>query len=270
MRNLRAGRKSILRALGRAVRLAFVAGCVLVVPTITDDLPALASQRKKDRQDATSGSGNQNGGRATANANKTNGTTTRQRRQPGSAIGPKDVRRHPRTPRRPDIYRVRVILLDPQRRPVDDANIWSTYGGEKMRVEGGLLFQIPAASIPASGRLKLYATKDSAFLSGEGEIQLGSDPNPAVTIELTRPTKDVFVRGIVIDESNNAVSGVRVSVVGFESEAVTTKADGGFVLPAHAAVGQQVMLHAEKPGHKAVNQYHPAGDEQATIILERK
>lgn len=269
MRSLRVGTK--LRTVGCVVTLAFVAGCILAVPEMSGNLTARASQRKKDRQDATSRSGNQNGGRATANVNKTTGNTSRRRRrQPRSATGHTNVRHRPRTLRRPDIYRVRVILLDPQRRPVDDANIWSTYGGEKMRVEGGLLFQIPAASIPASGRLKLYATKDSAFLSGEGELQLGSDPNPAVTIELIRPIRNVLVRGIVLDESNNAVSGARVSVVGFESEAVTTKADGGFVLPAHAAVGQQVLLHAEKPGYRAVNQYHPAGDEPATIILERR
>jgi hypothetical protein len=30
------------------------------------------------------------------------------------------------------------------------------------------------------------------------------------------------------------------------------------------------MIHAEKPGYKAVNQYHPAGEEPATIILERR
>lgn len=44
----------------------------------------------------------------------------------------------------------------------------------------------------------------------------------------------------------SAVEGVRVSVVGHEEEAVTTGSGGQFVLPAHAADGQQAQLHAEK------------------------
>jgi Carboxypeptidase regulatory-like domain len=77
------------------------------------------------------------------------------------------------------------------------------------------------------------------------------------------------VRGIILDESGNALEGVRVSVVGSEGEAVTTGPGGQFVLPAHAADGQQVQIHAEKPGYRSITQFHPAGSFPATLSLER-
>jgi hypothetical protein len=172
--------------------------------------------------------------------------------------------------KRPDIYRVRVTVIDPQRRPVEDAKVWSTIGGEPKKVAGGWQFDIPAASIPVNGKVTFFASKENSFLDGERDLQLDSDASPAVTIEVAKKVKEVVVRGIVVDEANNAIGEVRVSVVGHESEAVITQPNGGFVLPAHAAVGQQILLHAEKPGYKAVNQYHPAGEEPVTIILERR
>lgn len=182
---------------------------------------------------------------------------------------PPEERSGPQRPK-PDIYRVRVTVIDPQRRPVEDAKVWSTIGGEPKKVAGGWQFDIPSASVPIDGQVTFHASKENAFLIGERGLKLERDANPAVSIELIRDVKDVVVRGIVLDESNHAIGEVRVNVVGHESEAVITRPDGGFVLPAHAAVGQQVLLHAEKPGYKAVNQYHPAGDEPATIILERR
>jgi hypothetical protein len=174
------------------------------------------------------------------------------------------------TGRRPDIYRVRVTIVDPQRRPIDDAKVWSTIGGEPKKVAGGWQFDIPAAGVPADGKVTFYASKENAYLDGESNLQLDRDSNPVVTITMTSKTEGVVIRGIVVDEANNAIGEVRVNVVGYESEAVITQANGGFVLPAHAAISQQILLHAEKPGYKAVNQYAPAGDESATIILEKR
>lgn len=182
---------------------------------------------------------------------------------------PPDGRSGPQRPK-PDIYRVRVTVIDPQRRPVEDAKVWSTIGGEPKKVAGGWQFDIPSASVPIDGQVTFHASKENAFLIGERGLKLERDANPAVSIELSKDVKEVVVRGIVLDESNNTIGEVRVNVVGHESEAVITQPNGGFALPAHAAVGQQVLLHAEKPGYRAVNQYHPAGDEPATIILERK
>jgi hypothetical protein len=88
-----------------------------------------------------------------------------------------------------------------------------------------------------------------------------------VTVRLVANTS-AKVRGVVLDDAGKALEGVRVSVVGHEEEAVTTGPGGQFVLPAHAADGQQVQLHAEKDGYEAVSQFQPAGAFPATLILD--
>jgi hypothetical protein len=170
---------------------------------------------------------------------------------------------------RPDVYRLRVTVIDPVGTPVDGAKVWSSIGGEQKTVPGGWEIDIPSGIKPADGRLTVYASKESAFLKGQEDLRLADDYNPAVKIKLQKD-KSAGVRGVVRDASNRAVAGARVNVVGYEREAVTTSADGGFALPAHWAPGEQVDLHVEGKGIKPVDQGHPAGDEPATIIVDRK
>jgi hypothetical protein len=175
-----------------------------------------------------------------------------------------------KAPARVEIYRVRVTVIDGLNNPVDDARVRSTVGGEPKKVEGGWQFDIPAASKPLNGKVTFYATKENAFSRGQSELQLGDDPNPAITVKITRPTEGVMIRGIVTDESGRAIAGARVSILGYEAEAVVTRPDGGFVLPAHAADGQQVRLHVEAAKYKAVSQWHPAGEFSVEIRLVRE
>ena len=73
---------------------------------------------------------------------------------------------------------------------------------------------------------------------------------------------------MVRDVAARAISGARVSVVGYGADVVTTGEHGGFVLPAHTAIGQRIRLHIEAKGYKAKDQYHYAGDTPVTIVLE--
>jgi len=233
------------------ILLGVVVWWAFCLPAVGGNSVALAVQRPKDKQIPTTG-------------NVVSNPTPRK--VPKSA----KTKRPSGAKRRPEIYRLRVTVLDPQERPVEDAKITSTYGGEKMRVEGGLVFQIPSASIPKDGRLKLYASKESAYLYGSTDLQLTDDPNPAVTIKMIKNTEGVKVRGKVVDESNKTIAGARVNVAGLEFQAVTTNGNGGFVLPANAALGEQVLIHVEKQGYITAEQYHPAGDEPVTIILSKE
>jgi hypothetical protein len=169
----------------------------------------------------------------------------------------------------PELYRVRITVLNLQKIPIDDAKVISSLGGEVLKAPGGYQFEIPRAKRPTDGKVTFFGTKESAFLKGESGLVLGSDPSPAIIIRLDRDDSAV-VRGVVVDEANNGVEGARVSVAGFENEAVVTKTGGDFVLPAHKAVGQIVLLRVEKVGYKSVTQSHPAGDEPVIIVIERK
>jgi len=169
----------------------------------------------------------------------------------------------------PAIYRVRVTVIGPQGTPVEDAKVWSSMGGEPKKVAGGWQFDIPAATRPADGNLTIWASLDAAYLKGSQEVRLAGDRNPAVTIRLDSD-KTATVRGLVMDRRGRGVAGARVSVAGYASEAVVTQAGGSFVLPAHAARSQNVLLHAEADGYAGVTQWHIAGEQPATIVLDRK
>jgi|SRR5262245_16403896 len=166
------------------------------------------------------------------------------------------------------IYRVRVTVLNDQKLPIEDAKVWSSIGGEPMKVAGGWHFEIPAAKRPQDGRLTIFASQENDHLTGARELQLEADYNPAVVIQLERDTS-AKVRGQVVDSRGRAVAGARVSVAGYEAEAVVTKEGGNFELPAHAAVGQQVRLHAEKRGYGVADLHRPAGDEPVILQLQR-
>lgn len=169
----------------------------------------------------------------------------------------------------PDLYRLRVTVLGTQGQPVDDAEVRSNIGGEKKRVEGGWEVDIPADTLPVGRKITVYAEKPSAFLRGSRDITLDKEFQPAVSIAL-REDHSAMVQGRVQDEKGNSLPGARVSVTGYEAESVTTGAEGGFLLAAHAALGQTIELHAEKQGFLAIDQGHLAGNGPATLVLERK
>jgi hypothetical protein len=166
------------------------------------------------------------------------------------------------------IYRVRVTVINLQNVPVEDAKVWSSFGGEPKKVLGGWQFDIPYASKPQDSQLSVFALRESDYLTGQADLVLNNDYNPVVTIKL-KPDMSAKVRGLVIDGKNHAIVGVRVFVVGYEDDFVLTKEGGNFELPAHAAVSQMVNLHAEKSGYQAVTQEHPAGNHPATLVLEK-
>jgi hypothetical protein len=164
-----------------------------------------------------------------------------------------------------DIYHLRVTVLDPQNTPVNDARVWSSTDAIPKKVDGGWEFSIPAGSKPSDGKLTIYAQVENSFWRGTRDVQLADDYYPTAAVLLSADDR-AQIRGIVTDAAGRAVTGARVSVVGYPAEAVSTKEDGNFVLPAHAADGQQVELHAEKQ-RKAVDQWHPAGRFPATLVL---
>jgi len=165
------------------------------------------------------------------------------------------------------IYRVRVTVVDAQNIPVPGATVRVTADNEtKSAPDGSAELAIPKDSLPQNGQATIYADKDAAFLHGSKHVTLKDDPNPSITIPIT-PDATAEVKGSVQDESRHAISQARVSVPG--GEAVNTDTDGNFHLPAHAARDQKVLIHAEKPGYSPTDQYHPAGDEPAVIVLTR-
>lgn len=166
------------------------------------------------------------------------------------------------------IYRVRATVISPQGVPVENAHVWSLAGGEPKRVAGGWEFNIPAASKPQDGKITLVAEQKDAYLKGETELKLDKDFNPTVIIKLAYDPS-AKVRGQVTDTKGRAVAGARVFVFSYGTEAVITKEDGNFELPAHKAVGQETQVVAEKVGVGNARLWHPAGDTPVQLVLQR-
>ena len=174
------------------------------------------------------------------------------------------------------VYRVRATVVNERGVPVDNerdapadaVKVWSSAGGEPKKVSGGWQFDIPAATKPLDGKVTFYAKWETAFLEGRADLRLDEDFNPTITIKLVHDTS-AEVRGQVTDEKGRAVSGASVFVVGYKSEAIITKEGGDFKLPAHAAVGQLVLVVAEKPGVGLGRLNLPAGDTPSQLVLYR-
>jgi hypothetical protein len=165
------------------------------------------------------------------------------------------------------VYRVRVIVLGAGGSPIEDADVTSSIGGEVKRVQGGLEFDIPLQTQRADGKVTLFASEKSAFLTGSSTIILAQDYYPTTTIQLASDTS-ATIHGVVLDEHGGSVVGATVSIPG-NGETVVTDKMGNFTLPAHAADGQIVEVRAQKD-KLAGSMSGPAGHSPLEIIVKQR
>ena len=164
------------------------------------------------------------------------------------------------------VYRVRVIVLGPDKSPVEgDVSLSSSVGGEPKKVEGGWEFDIPPQTRPADGKAFLFASVNAAFLKGSSEVTLARDYYPTTILQLAADTSAV-VRGVVMDARRKPVVGATVAIEGYPDMAVTDRM-GNFYLPAHAADGQIVQLRAQK-GQLSGRMSAPAGRFPIELIVK--
>jgi hypothetical protein len=163
------------------------------------------------------------------------------------------------------IYRVRITALDEAGAPISGVQLHVTASNETAETKTGETeLSIPRGTVPADGKVTIFVEKTSGFLRGSNEIQLGADPNPSVIIHLKRDAS-ASVAGLVEDELGRGIADAVVSIPGAGD--TKTSENGSFSLSAHAAPGQPVTLHVDKPGYQPVDQSHLAGSEPATIVL---
>jgi hypothetical protein len=163
------------------------------------------------------------------------------------------------------IYRVRVTVVDDRNVPVEGTVVRVTAANEaKTTSDGSAELAIPKGSLPADGKVTIFADKEPAFLHGRKELSPGDDMNLSVMIPVA-PSLTAAVNGAVQGEAGRGLKGARVSIPG--GTAVETDADGNFRIANAGSAGQKVLVHAEKSGYKPVSQYHPAGDDPVILVL---
>ena len=170
----------------------------------------------------------------------------------------------PRT-EKPGLYAVRVVVLGPDLRPVEDSEIRTSAGNEPQRVAGGWEIEIPRAKVPEDGKLTFWAEHPVSGSQGTKEILLGDDPTPSAQIRLR--VLEATVRGTVLGPDRRALSGARVSVSGYGDESVFTEKTGTFQLLAHAPRGDRVRIRADHPDYLPQEVFCWAGSSNCELRL---
>lgn len=169
---------------------------------------------------------------------------------------------------KPAMYALRVQVLDPQGRPVDGGAVRVSVGNETQRLPGGWWqIEIPAAKVPVSGRISLWADHE-AWGGSRVDLRLGADRNPRAAIRLKEP--ETWVRGRVLDESNRVLLGARITRQdGMPGNAITDS-DGHFTLKLDLPRDKRVRLRAEHLGFLPDDQFCYAGSDTCVIIMEEQ
>jgi hypothetical protein len=173
----------------------------------------------------------------------------------------------PRPPEKPALYSVRVQVLDPQGHPVDGSKIRTSTGNEPhLLPDGWWEIQIPAAKVPADGRVTLWA-EHKDWEGNHRDLTLASDPNPQVQIPLKQP--ETWIRGRVVDGDIRGLAGVRVSRQDGTPGFVVTDAEGVFALRYSGPPGPRVGLRVERKGSAPEDKFCYAGTDGCSITLEK-
>jgi hypothetical protein len=104
------------------------------------------------------------------------------------------------------LYRIRLIVLDPDGQPVPQAVIICSAGGEIEKSANGWEINLPPQSVPTNHKLTLFASVNEAYLAGSSDLMLAGNYYLGATIKL-QPLPPVEVRGVVLDEKNHSVFG---------------------------------------------------------------
>lgn len=166
-------------------------------------------------------------------------------------------------------YKIRLTVLDLQKKPVEDALIWSSAKGELNKVSGGWELIVPASVLPPEKNITISVRTESPPLFRQLDLHLADKADIPASIQLERD-RSSDVHGQVVDEEARSIPNAIVKVQGYTGESATTDANGAFRFPANWGRNEQVYLIVEKDGYKRISEYpHLAGEEPAYVILKR-
>lgn len=170
--------------------------------------------------------------------------------------------------RKPEIYALRIQVLDPDGRPVSGSRIRTSVGNEpQLLPDGWWQVEIPAAKVPADGMVSVWVEHE-AWEGNRGSVLLAGDPNPQLVMRLRPP--QAVVRGRVVDPKDRGLGDVRVSPQDGGAGTATTDASGRFELTLPVPRETRVRLRAESAGHPLGDAFCYAGRDTCRIVLENR
>jgi hypothetical protein len=166
------------------------------------------------------------------------------------------------------VYHIRITVLALDSRPVDDAEVSSSVGGEIKHSKNIWELDIARQAKPSDGIVTIYASDVKAFLVGQTKVSLGRDFFRSAVIQMQHAPFGQL-RGMVVDENNLAVPSAKVAVVGSQQVALSDEM-GNFTLSVEAANDQLVTIHAEKGDLLAEQQAIVGKDVKLVLRTQRK
>ena len=155
--------------------------------------------------------------------------------------------------RQPDLYSLRVQVVDPAHTPVKDSLVRVSAGNEPhLLPDGWWEVQIPRAKVPEDGRVSVWAEHPD-WASARSIIQLADDAQPRLELRLETPQSTLS--GLVADEHRRGLAGARVSIVEHGAATAETDRDGRFSVRLPVASGTKVRVHVEHPKHAPRDAY---------------
>lgn len=143
----------------------------------------------------------------------------------------------------PDLYALRLQILDPSGRPVDGSSVRASSGNEPhLLPDGWWQLEIPRAKVPFDGQISIWA-EHPQWKTARKAVRLGDDPNPALEIQLEVPRERIG--GSVVDAEGRLVEGARVNVQNHNGSSAVTSSDGRFELWVSAARHARARLYVE-------------------------
>lgn len=169
--------------------------------------------------------------------------------------------------RPPEIYAVRVQVVDPQGRPVRGSTIRASAGNEPhLLPDGWWQVEIPEGKVPTDGRISLWADHEE-WEGNRVDLRLGADPNVQVEIRLKQP--ETWVRGLVVDENGRGLANVRVSRQDGTRGEVMTDSAGRFALRLSDPPETRIRLRAERGGVVSEGAFCFVGRDTCSITLAK-
>jgi hypothetical protein len=171
-------------------------------------------------------------------------------------------------PARPAIYGLRVQVVDPEGHPLERSRVRASVGNEPhLLPDGWWELRIPAANVPASGLVVLWAEQDD-WQGVQVSMHLGTDPSPRFEIQLREP--ESWLRGQVVDRLNRPVAEARVSPRGGTPGLAITDVDGHFQLKLAVPRNERVRLRADRAGLPTADGFCYAGRDSCSLVMEEK
>lgn len=168
----------------------------------------------------------------------------------------------------PDLYQLRVQVLEPDGRPVAGATVRTSAGNEPhLLPDGWWEIQIPDVKVPQDRKISIWA-EHPRWEANRAELLLEKDENPRAEIRLQRP--ESWFRGRVVDEDNNVLRGVKISRQDGLPGTTLTRNDGTFELKLPVPNEERIQLRAELPGWAPDSTMCYAGRDSCPMVLSKR